>query len=69
MVYYQIQYLKKLRKIVFFKRTTNKKFYENFGLKFFFKLVFYIYLDAILTSYLGFYWLITRNKQYKILKN
>ena len=61
------QYLKKLRKIVFFKRTANKKFYEKFGLLFFLKLVFFIYIDVILTFYLGINLLITRNKQPKIM--
>jgi len=61
------KYLKKLRKIVFFKRTVNKKFYEKFGLLFFLKLVFFIYIDEILTFYLGINLLITRNKQPKIM--
>jgi len=60
------KYLKKLRKIVFFKRSVNKKFYEKFGLLFFFKLVFFIFIDEILTIYLGINLLITRNKQPKI---
>jgi cellulose synthase/poly-beta-1,6-N-acetylglucosamine synthase-like glycosyltransferase len=61
------KYLKKLRKIIFFKRTANKKFYEKFGLLFFLKLVFFIYTDVILTFYLGINLLITRNKQPKIM--
>ncbi len=60
------KYLKKLRRIVFFKRTTNKNFYEKFGLLFFLKLVIFIYIDEILTFYLGINLLITRNKQPKI---
>ncbi|NVM36985.1 MAG: glycosyltransferase family 2 protein [Candidatus Lokiarchaeota archaeon] len=60
------KYLKKLRKIVFFKRTTNKEFYEKFGLLFFLKLVFFIFIDEILTVYLGFKLLISRKKQPKI---
>jgi len=60
------KYLKNLRKIVFFKRTTNTEFYEKFGLLFFLKLVIFIYIDEILTFYLGINLLITRNKQPKI---
>ena len=60
------KYLKKLRKIVFFKRTTNSRFYEKFGLLFFLKLVFFIFIDEILTVYLGFKLLISRKKQPKI---
>jgi len=60
------KYLKKLRKIVFFKRSVNKKFYEKFGLLFFFKLVFFIFIDEILTIYLGINLLITRSKKPKI---
>ncbi|MFX1575398.1 MAG: glycosyltransferase family 2 protein, partial [Promethearchaeota archaeon] len=62
------KYLKKLRKTIFFKRTVNKKYYENFGLFFFFKLVIYIYMDAIITFYLGINLLITRNKHGNIRK-
>jgi len=60
------KYFKKIRKIVFFKRTVNKKFYEKFGLLFYLKLVFFIIIDEILILYLGINLLITRSKKPKI---
>jgi len=46
------RYLIKMRKFVFFKITMDKTVYKKFGVLFFIKLFFYLYLDAIITLYL-----------------
>ena len=47
-------YLNKLRKVRFFKLTVSKKYYKKFGLMFFIKTIFYIYIDALITIFVGF---------------
>ena len=47
------KYLIKLRRYIFFRITLNNKEEQRFGINFFIKLLFYIYLDAIITLYLG----------------
>ena len=39
-------YLKKIRRIIFFKITTDRKFYHNLGIMFFFKIILYIYIGS-----------------------
>ena len=46
------KYLIKLRRYIFFRITLNNKEEQRFGINFFIKLLFYIYLDAIITLYL-----------------
>ncbi|MFX1290778.1 MAG: glycosyltransferase [Promethearchaeota archaeon] len=45
-------YLIKIRRFVFFKSIMSKDDYQKFGFLFFIKVIFYIYLDMIMTLYL-----------------
>jgi len=47
-------YLIKLRTVRFFKLTVSKKHYKKFGLIFFTKMILYIYIDALITIFVGF---------------
>lgn len=46
------KYLIKLRRYIFFRITLKNNEEQRFGIVFFIKLIFYIYLDAIITIYL-----------------
>ncbi len=48
------KFLIKLRAVRFFKLTISKKHYKKFGLIFFIKLILFIYVDAIITIFVGF---------------
>lgn len=47
-------FYKKIRKYIFLRSTVDEELYVKFGVKFFFYLLLYIYIDVILTIYLGF---------------
>jgi len=48
------RFLKKIRKFLFFTFTGFKKHYPKFGFLLFFKMLFYSYLENLLTVYLAF---------------
>lgn len=62
-------YLKKIRKILFFRQTFDRTFYGKTKLGFYFVLIFYIYLDGIITLYTFFEILVLGNKRFKKRKN
>ena len=62
-------YLKKIRKIIFFKKTTDIKYYRKNRIIFYIVILFYIYLDALIVIYAFFEILFKGNKKLKERKN
>ena len=62
-------FLKKIRKIIFFKETTDKKYFGKNPPYFYLMLLFYIYLDALIVIYAFFEIFFKGNKIFKIRKN
>ena len=47
-------YLKKIRYYIFFRRIVDKKYYTKFRMRFFIKIIFYIYIEMISTILIPF---------------
>ena len=47
-------YLKKIRYYIFFRRTVDKKYYAKFRMRFFIKILFYIYIEMVSTILIPF---------------
>ena len=62
-------YLKKIRKIIFFKETTDKYYYGKNYIWFYLLIVFYIYLDALIVSYTFFETIFKGKKKFRERKN
>lgn len=62
-------YLKKIRKILFFKKTSDKKYYGKNGTWFYFTILFYIYIDVLITIYTFFEILFMGDKKFRKRKN
>jgi len=62
-------YLKKLRKVLFFRLTYDKTFYGKNKVRFYLAIIFYIYLDGLITIYTFFEILLIGKKRFKIRKN
>lgn len=62
-------YLKKLRKVLFFRLTYDRTFYGKNKLRFYLVIIFYIYLDSFITIYTFFEILLIGKKRFKIRKN
>ena len=62
-------YLKKLRKVLFFRLTYDRSFYGKNKVRFYLITVFYIYLDSLITIYTFFEILLIGKKRFKIRKN
>jgi len=62
-------YMKKVRKIFFFKSKTNRKYFGKNSVLFYFFIIFYIYLDALINIYTFFELLILGKKNFKKRKN
>lgn len=62
-------YLKKLRKVLFFRLTYDRAFYGKTKLSFYIIIIFYIYLDSIITIYTFFEILVIGKKRFKKRKN
>ncbi|MFX1311244.1 MAG: glycosyltransferase [Promethearchaeota archaeon] len=58
------KYLFKIRKILNFKITVDKTYFHKFGMLFLIKMVFYLFLDAIITIYLAFNLISYKNPKY-----
>lgn len=64
-----INYLIKLRKVIFFKITVDKDYYRKFGIIFFIKIIPYIYIDALITIFVGFNIILHKIKRKNSLDN
>ncbi|MFX1388571.1 MAG: glycosyltransferase [Promethearchaeota archaeon] len=53
-----IIYFLKIKKLLFFKRVVNKEFYEKYGIIFFLKLIFYIFIEVIIILRIPFHFLV-----------
>lgn len=62
-------YLKKLRKMLFFRLTSDRTFYGKNKLSFYLVIIFYIYLDSYITIYTFFEILLIGQKRFKKRKN
>jgi len=62
-------YLKKIRGVIFFKKTTDKEYFGKLGMFFYFKLILYIYIEAIMNIYIFLELIIFQNKKLKRRKN
>lgn len=62
-------YLKKLRKVLFFRLTSDRAFYEKNKLSFYAVIILYIYLDSFITIYTFFEILLIGQKRFKKRKN
>ncbi len=62
-------YLKKVRKIIFFKETTDKNYFGKNQISFYLLIVFYMYLDAFIISYTFFEILFSGKKKFRDRKN
>ncbi|MHA2260541.1 MAG: glycosyltransferase, partial [Promethearchaeota archaeon] len=62
-------YIKKIRKIVFFKSTMDMNYYGKNSIFFYFVVLFYIYLDALINIYTFLEILFIGKKKFKIRKN
>ncbi|MFX0178499.1 MAG: glycosyltransferase [Candidatus Hodarchaeota archaeon] len=58
------KYLFKIRKIINFKVTVDKTYFHKFGILFFIKMLFYLFLDAIIAISLAFNLLSYKNPNY-----
>ena len=62
-------YLKKMRRVLFNKLTIQKEFFKKLNLMFFIKVLFYIYIEALVNVYIIFEMIIFGNKKLKKRKN
>ncbi|MFX0017189.1 MAG: glycosyltransferase [Promethearchaeota archaeon] len=62
-------YLKKIREVIFFKKTTDKEYFGKLGVFFYFKILLYIYIEALMNIYIFFELLIFQDKKLKKRKN
>jgi glycosyltransferase involved in cell wall biosynthesis len=54
LIYFTI-YMKKLRRLFVFTKAVDKKYYNSYRIKFFFYLVFFIFFEMVITSYVLFH--------------
>ncbi|MFW9820741.1 MAG: glycosyltransferase [Candidatus Thorarchaeota archaeon] len=59
-------YLKKLRRLLLFTRTIDKKYYDSYNLLFFFYIIFFIMFDFIINFYVIFHFFYFLRKLKKI---
>ncbi|MFX1279833.1 MAG: glycosyltransferase [Promethearchaeota archaeon] len=62
-------YLKKVRKICFFKNTTDKIYFGKNSIYFYILLIFFIYLDCIIAIYTALELIFIGDKKFKSRKN
>jgi len=65
---YSYLYLLKIRRLIFFKKTTNEEFLQKYTVLFYLKLILYSYIE-ILTNIIVFFDLLLFRKNYKRRKN
>ncbi|MFX0032327.1 MAG: glycosyltransferase [Candidatus Hodarchaeota archaeon] len=62
-------YLKKIRKVIFFLISIKKEFRNKISISLYLKIIFYIYIEAIITIEVFFEILIYKDKKYRKRKN